>query len=103
MLVGDRGGVAQVLQQILDNAIKFSPKGGPIDITTEVHNRHVRVSITDQGIGIPDDQVERVFQAFYQVDSSSTRPFGGTGVDLAIVTLRLHTVGTTISLQGPPA
>jgi signal transduction histidine kinase len=101
-ILGDRGGVAQVLRQLLDNAIKFSPNGGPVKIKADQTDTTVRISVCDQGIGIPEDQVERIFQAFYQVDSSSTRPFGGTGVGLAIVKLLLDGMGSNIHVESKP-
>src|SRR5262249_4103635 len=61
MLLGDRSGVAQVLQQLLDNAIKFSPKGGPVEVVAEHYKVGVRISVRDKGIGIPSDQAEQIF------------------------------------------
>jgi signal transduction histidine kinase len=102
MVMGDRGGVAQVLQQLLDNAIKFSPNGGPVEIFAERYIVGIRISVRDRGIGIPADHLERIFQAFYQVDSSTTRHFGGMGVGLAIVKLLLDRMGTVIQVESQP-
>jgi signal transduction histidine kinase len=102
LVVGDRGGVAQVLQQLIDNAIKFSPQGGPVEVSGERCDGGVRISVRDHGIGIPEDQIERIFQAFYQVDSSTTRTFGGTGVGLAIAKLILDKMGTAITVESRP-
>ena len=101
-LVGDRGGVAQVLQQLIDNGIKFSPKGGDVEITAIQEENSIRIAVRDHGIGIATDQLERIFQAFYQVDSSTTRHFGGAGVGLAIVKLLLDKMGTNIDVQSTP-
>ncbi len=101
-ILGDRSGVAQVLQQLLDNAIKFSPKGGPVEVFAERYRVGIRISVRDRGIGIPADQVERIFQAFYQIDSGSTRHFGGMGVGLAIVKLLLDRMGTVIQVESQP-
>jgi signal transduction histidine kinase len=98
-LTGDRGGVTQVLRQLIDNGLKFSPNGGPVEIIAERNDSHVCIAVRDHGIGIPQDQMDRIFQAFYQVDSTSTRPFGGTGVGLAIVKLLLDAMGTKISVE----
>lgn len=75
----------QILSNLLSNAIKFSPAGATIDIdvTTIPHNQ-VRISVTDQGPGIPAAFRERIFQKFAQADSSDTRQKGGTGLGLAI-------------------
>ena len=94
MVMGDRGAVAQVLQQLIDNGLKFSPQGGFVDVTAEPVLDGVRIAVRDYGIGIAVDQVEKIFQAFYQIDQTSTRHFGGTGVGLAIVKLILDGLGT---------
>jgi signal transduction histidine kinase len=96
MVLGDRSAVAQVLQQLIDNGLKFSPQGGFVDVVAESVEGHagVRISVRDYGIGIPADQVEKIFQAFYQIDHTSTRHFGGTGVGLAIVKLILDGLET---------
>ena len=84
---GDFTRLAQALHQLLDNACKFSPKGSTVGITFEATPTRdgVRISVTDQGIGIPLEEHTRIFDRFYQVDGSSTRHFGGTGLGLAIV------------------
>lgn len=99
-VMGDRGAVAQVLQQLLDNALKFSEPHKPVEISAELDGNRDKVWITveDHGIGIADDQLGNIFQAFYQVDSSSTRSYGGTGVGLAIVRLLLDGVGSQIQV-----
>src|SRR5262249_51396378 len=102
LVLGDRGGVAQVLQQLLDNAIKFSPQGGAINITADQFQDSICVYVRDKGIGIPEDQMEQIFQAFYQVNSSTTRPFGGAGVGLAIVKLLLDAMGSKIQVTSKP-
>jgi signal transduction histidine kinase len=102
LVLGDRGGLAQVLQQLIDNALKFSPNGGPVEVIGERCDGTVRVSVRDTGIGIPPDQIGRIFQAFYQIDSSTTRSFGGTGVGLAIAKLILDKMGTTITVESKP-
>jgi signal transduction histidine kinase len=81
----DRDRVNQVLDNLIGNAIKFSPNGGSITVQLEEANDMVQVSVSDTGIGIPPDQTERIFERFYQVDGSATRQFGGAGLGLAIV------------------
>jgi signal transduction histidine kinase len=81
----DKGRVNQVLDNLIGNAIKFSPDGGMIVVNLEEYKDEVLVSITDQGIGLPPDKQERIFDRFYQIDGSSRRRFGGTGLGLAIV------------------
>jgi signal transduction histidine kinase len=88
-VMGDRTAIAQVLQQLIDNGLKFSPGGGYVDVSAVVGAQGVTLTVRDYGIGIPKDQLEKIFQAFYQVNGGSTRQFGGTGVGLAIVKLIL--------------
>ena len=84
-VAGDEGRLLQVFDNLLNNAIKFSPAGGQIVVTVEDAGTALQVSITDQGIGIPKDQQARIFERFYQVDGSAQRRFGGAGLGLAIV------------------
>ena len=75
----------QVFINLLENAIKFSDKGGNVSIKAYPEdNYHIHVEVTDTGIGIPDDKLDKVFDRFYQIDASSTRNYGGTGLGLAI-------------------
>ena len=81
----DRGRINQVLDNLIGNAMKFSPDGGEITIAMSQMDYAVCVSISDQGIGMPREQHERIFERFYQIDGSARRRFGGTGIGLAIV------------------
>jgi len=84
-VLADRQGLGTVLQLLIDNGLKFSER--PVEVKAELAGMYVRVSVRDYGIGIAQDQKEKIFDTFYQVDSSSTRRYGGTGVGLAIVRL----------------
>lgn len=89
MVQADQIKVKQVLLNLLSNAIKFTPQGGRIQIEAResiIGGRPaIEVSVIDQGIGIREEDVERIFEEFTQVDSSFTREFGGTGLGLPIV------------------
>jgi signal transduction histidine kinase len=85
LVTGDEDRLLQVFDNLLGNAIKFSPDGGQIEVTVEDAGAVVQVSVSDQGIGIPKDQQKRIFERFYQVDGSARRRFGGAGLGLAIV------------------
>ncbi len=92
LVTGDRDRLRQVVTNLLTNAMKFTPKGGTISVTlTEVQQQPdlnaagYRILVEDTGVGIPADQFEKIFNSFYQVDSSSTREYGGAGLGLAIV------------------
>jgi PAS domain S-box-containing protein len=83
-LVGERDRIAQVIANILSNAIKYSPHGGRVGVAADRRDGAVRVSVTDSGIGIPADEQRRIFTKFFRVDSSDTREIGGTGLGLAL-------------------
>src|SRR5699024_7782190 len=80
----DRDQLIQVLDNIISNAIKYSPDGGSIICKIEKQKGRMIVSVRDSGIGIAYDKVERIFERFYRVDKARTRQFGGTGLALAI-------------------
>jgi GAF domain-containing protein len=82
---GDRERLSQVLDNLLHNAVKFSPNGGRINVRVVDRGDHAEVSVQDTGIGIPPDKLDRIFERFYQVDGSTRRRFGGMGLGLAIV------------------
>jgi signal transduction histidine kinase len=92
MVNGDRDRLRQVIVNLLTNAVKFTPKGGKVSVTlTEIQQQPdlnamgYRILVEDSGVGIPADQFDKIFNSFYQVDSSSTREYGGAGLGLAIV------------------
>jgi len=74
----------QVITNLLDNAFKFSPSGGRVTLTACRDGSHLHIRVQDQGVGIPPDKLEHVFERFYQVDGSSTRRFGGMGIGLSL-------------------
>lgn len=76
--------ITQVLDNLLNNAIKFSPAGGTITVKLSAEENMIRIQVLDTGIGIPADKIDRIFDRFYQIDGSSTRRFGGAGLGLAI-------------------
>jgi signal transduction histidine kinase len=84
-VLGDRERLDRVFANLIQNAIKFTPDGGSITVCLRNDGDFVRADVIDQGIGIAEDQLERIFERFYQVDGSSKRRFGGTGLGLAIV------------------
>ena len=90
--LADHDKLRQVFVNLLANAVKFTPQGGRVSVVLsepgmqpELGAPGYRVIIEDSGVGIPQEQFDRIFQSFYQVDNSSTREFGGTGIGLAIV------------------
>src|SRR5262249_8355992 len=88
-VIADREKVSQVLENLVINAMKFTPDGGRIAIGASRppgHGRRaVEIGVSDSGIGIPREQLGKIFPRFHQVDGSTTRRFGGVGLGLAIV------------------
>ena len=84
-ILGDQEHLNIALSQILDNAIKFSPDGGRVDIEAWTDDYTLYVRVRDHGVGIEPQYLDRIFDQFYQTDSSSTRQFGGAGLGLALV------------------
>jgi signal transduction histidine kinase/response regulator RpfG family c-di-GMP phosphodiesterase len=80
----DRELIAQLLQNLMANAVKFTPPGGKVTVTLEQEASAARIVVQDTGKGIPEDQIEKIFERFYQIDTSDTREHGGSGLGLAI-------------------
>ena len=94
----DQDKLKQILMNLLSNAIKFT-EVGTITVTARCREGEVSISVVDTGIGIPTDQVERVFEEFHQVDSSHTRQYSGTGLGLAISRHFAQLLGGDITLK----
>jgi signal transduction histidine kinase len=83
---GDADRLGRAVQQLLDNACKFAPRGGQVGVRVRaLQSGHYELYVADSGPGIPEDQIDRIFEAFFQVDGSPTRQFGGVGLGLALV------------------
>ncbi|MBI5023475.1 MAG: PAS domain-containing protein [Candidatus Omnitrophica bacterium] len=81
----DEAAIAQVLFNLAENAVKYNNAGGSVTIAARETDRGVEVSVTDTGIGIPQEDIPRIFERFYRVDKARSRDLGGTGLGLAIV------------------
>src|SRR5262249_7002039 len=102
----DREKLRQVMVNLLSNAVKFTPKGGWVQVlVTEVKFQREldaegwQFVVQDSGVGVPGDQLDKIFQSFYQVDNSSTREFGGAGLGLAIVKSYVEGHGGKVRVQ----
>jgi len=92
--------IAWVLQQLLDNGIKFTSSGGSVVLSVKGEGQNlVIVSVTDTGIGIPPSQLNDIFEPFHQLDGSSTRRFGGTGLGLSLVRQIIEAHGSMLEVQ----
>ena len=84
-VLGDRNQLAMAISNLVENAINYSPDGTQVAVTLSSSNGLVEISVKDQGIGIPDKDLERIFERFYRVDPARSRATGGTGLGLSIV------------------
>ena len=85
LILGDREQLIMAIQNLIENAINYSPEGTKVTVTSKVDDGIVDISVTDQGIGIPDADLDRIFERFYRVDPARSRLTGGTGLGLSIV------------------
>jgi two-component system, OmpR family, phosphate regulon sensor histidine kinase PhoR len=99
----DADRIQQVLFNLVDNAIKYGPTNGQVRITGEpVDQQQVRISVQDDGVGIPPEARERVFERFYRVDRARSREEGGTGLGLAIVKHIIQHHGGEVWVESEP-
>ncbi|MCL4254709.1 MAG: hypothetical protein KJ043_13165, partial [Anaerolineae bacterium] len=115
VLLGDEDAIGKIVINLLLNAVKFTPPNGAVSltITPTADRQSIQYIVSDTGIGIPPDAHDYIYDAFRQVDQSSTREYGGTGLGLTIVkkltdamsgTIHLHSVvneGTTFTITFP--
>lgn len=91
--------LAWVLQQLIDNAVKFTPESGRVVVEVSRDGSRLQVAVSDTGIGIPEDAIAQVFEPFHQMDGSTTRRFGGTGLGLAMVRRIVEAHGSQVEVQ----
>jgi two-component system sensor histidine kinase SenX3 len=84
-VLGDRNQVVMAIHNLVENAINYSPESTRVAVTLKEESGLVEVSVSDQGIGIPEKDLERIFERFYRVDAARSRETGGTGLGLSIV------------------
>ena len=106
---GDRDKLRQVVASLLSNAVKFTPRDGRVCLRLgeigpqqELGTEGYRIIVEDSGVGIPADQLEKIFQSFYQVDGSSTREYGGAGLGLTIVKSFVEVHGGVVLVSSTP-
>lgn len=99
MVLADPHRLSQVLEELLDNAVKFTPEGGRITLRVIATQEDVMTEISDTGIGIPAEKIPTLFRPFQQLDLSTTRQYGGLGMGLALVYHLLQGMGGEITLD----
>jgi two-component system, OmpR family, sensor histidine kinase SenX3 len=94
----DRAAVGKILGLLLDNALKFSPEGSPITVRVRADAEEVRISVEDEGPGIPPGEEQRIFEPFYQVDHGPSRAAGGVGLGLHLANKLAAMVGGSLTV-----
>lgn len=98
IICADLDQLNEILDNMLENAVKYTKQGG-IKVSVYVDNSRVRFSVTDTGIGIPEEDVPHLFQKFYRVDNSQTREVGGTGLGLYLIKRLADNIGGTVGVK----
>jgi two-component system sensor histidine kinase SenX3 len=99
MVACDRRQMVSAIANLLDNAVKYSEPGSRVTVSTAVTRPDLLITVTDEGIGIPSRDLERIFERFYRVDHARSRETGGTGLGLAIVRHVVHAHGGVVSVE----
>src|SRR5207248_3778951 len=89
----------QVLANLVDNAIKYSPGGGRVEVSLAAANDRGRIRVRDEGLGIPHDRRQAIFEKFHRLDPSLTRGVGGAGLGLYICRALVERMGGTIAVD----
>jgi two-component system phosphate regulon sensor histidine kinase PhoR len=100
-LFGDKTKLKQVLVNLLTNAIKYT-EAGTVKIKVEEEDHYGRIIISDTGIGIPPEDISRIFERFFRVDKARSRAVGGTGLGLAIVKHIIEAHGSKVEVKSEP-
>jgi signal transduction histidine kinase len=100
MVQADPEKIGWVVNQLIDNGIKFTPSGGSVIVSLKEDGRNlVLLSVTDTGIGVPSNRLKEIFEPFHQLNGSSTRTFGGTGLGLSLVRQIVEAHGSLLDVQ----
>ena len=97
--VADREKMWQVVYNITDNAIKYTPEGGRVEVGVYGSGTECRIEVTDNGMGIPEKDIDKIFDRFYRVDKARSRESGGTGLGLSIVKELVEMHGGKITVE----
>jgi two-component system sensor histidine kinase SenX3 len=97
-ILGDRSQVGMAINNLIENAINYSPDSTRVTVTSKINDQIAEIAVSDQGIGIPEKDLERIFERFYRVDPARSRMTGGTGLGLSIVKHIANNHGGDVSL-----
>jgi len=98
----DHESIRQILDNLVDNAIKYTPENGNVKVTLIPEGNRLRLAVKDNGIGIPHEDLPRIFERFYRVDRARSREMGGTGLGLSIVKHLVQSMHGTVEAQSEP-
>jgi two-component system phosphate regulon sensor histidine kinase PhoR len=98
----DDEGLREILDNLIDNAVKYTPPGGRVVVRARPIDRYVAVEVEDTGVGIPAEHLDRVFERFYRVDKARSRELGGTGLGLSIVKHLAQSMGGQVAVESEP-
>jgi len=98
-LYADPDRLRQVLANLIDNAIKYSPGGGRVEVRVHANGRYGEITVEDEGLGIPAHEQQRIFEKFYRLDPSMTKGVGGSGLGLYISRELVRQMGGTLSVE----
>ncbi len=101
-VMGDVSHLRRVLDNLLSNALKFTPAGGTVSLRLRQKSRGLNLEVSDTGIGIPPEKLPRIFERFYQVDGTVRRRYGGTGIGLAVVKEIVENHGGQVGVTSQP-
>jgi len=101
-VMADSDAVHQVLINILDNALKYTPEGGQVRVSARPCKEMVEFRVSDTGVGIPAEHLPRLFERFYRVDKARSRELGGTGLGLSIVKHIVRAHGGEVRVESEP-
>ena len=97
-MLGTRDEIYQIIYNLTDNAVKYSPAGSTVQVSLRGTAEGVELTVADNGTGIPEEDLPRIFQRFYRVDKARSREAGGTGLGLSIVSDTVQRRGGEISV-----
>jgi two-component system, OmpR family, sensor histidine kinase ArlS len=101
-LNADRGMVKQMLRDLVDNSVKFTKGSGKIGLKAEENGDQIEISVCDNGIGIPPDEMDSIFDRFYRVDRTRSKDTGGSGLGLSIVKSIVDAHAGSIDIDSTP-